>query len=63
MAAEASDPDTKRLLLRAAEEWRFLYDQHVADLHQKREREYSRSKVTAPARPRRTGRGRRAVGG
>jgi hypothetical protein len=33
MATEASDPDTKRLLLRAAEEWRFLCDQHVADLH------------------------------
>jgi hypothetical protein len=32
MAAEASDPET-RLLLRAAEEWRFLYGQHVADLH------------------------------
>jgi hypothetical protein len=33
MAAEASDPETKRLLLRAADEWRFLYGQHVADLH------------------------------
>lgn len=33
MAAEASDPECSRLLLKAAEEWRFLYDQHVAGSH------------------------------
>ena len=33
IAAEASDPECKRLLLKAAQEWRFLHDQHETDSH------------------------------